>query len=139
VEFRAFGLPFDRLVSRFEEAFELARRLLAGEQADGFARLAARIPPGVERSACVLVEVDGGAGERRREPGAPPVELPRLPAHLRELAAAGADEAILVVDPITEGSPTCWPEPQLSGTRGSGPSRRRGPRASGRGSARAAT
>ena len=27
-----------------------------------------------------------------------------LAAHLRELAAAGADEAILVVSPITEGS-----------------------------------
>jgi probable F420-dependent oxidoreductase len=32
VEFRAFGLPFDRRVSRFEEAFEIIRRLLAGER-----------------------------------------------------------------------------------------------------------
>jgi alkanesulfonate monooxygenase SsuD/methylene tetrahydromethanopterin reductase-like flavin-dependent oxidoreductase (luciferase family) len=158
-EFRAFGLPFDRLVSRFEEAFELVRRLLAGERvtfegtfhrlddavllprpsrrvplmvgatgrrmlaialphveawntwyvpygnsAEGFARLAAGIRGGVERSACVLVAVDGGGGERPHEPEAPPVELPRLPAHLRELADAGADEAILVVDPITEAS-----------------------------------
>jgi len=31
-EFRAFGLPFDRRVSRFEEAFEIIRRLLAGER-----------------------------------------------------------------------------------------------------------
>jgi alkanesulfonate monooxygenase SsuD/methylene tetrahydromethanopterin reductase-like flavin-dependent oxidoreductase (luciferase family) len=31
-EFRAFGLPFERLVSRFEEAFEIVRRLLAGER-----------------------------------------------------------------------------------------------------------
>jgi alkanesulfonate monooxygenase SsuD/methylene tetrahydromethanopterin reductase-like flavin-dependent oxidoreductase (luciferase family) len=31
VEFRAFGLPFDHLVSRFEEAFTIVRRLLAGE------------------------------------------------------------------------------------------------------------
>src|SRR5262245_46165122 len=30
-EFRAFGFPFDRLVSRFEESFEIVRRLLAGE------------------------------------------------------------------------------------------------------------
>jgi alkanesulfonate monooxygenase SsuD/methylene tetrahydromethanopterin reductase-like flavin-dependent oxidoreductase (luciferase family) len=30
-EFRAFGLPFDHLVSRFEEGFEIVRRLLAGE------------------------------------------------------------------------------------------------------------
>src|SRR4051794_39763587 len=31
VEFRAFGFPLDRRVSRFEEAFEIVRRLLAGE------------------------------------------------------------------------------------------------------------
>ncbi|HEU4973866.1 MAG TPA: LLM class flavin-dependent oxidoreductase [Baekduia sp.] len=31
-EFAAFGLPFDRPVSRFEEAFDLVRRLLAGER-----------------------------------------------------------------------------------------------------------
>jgi len=31
-EFRAFGLPFDRRASRFEEAFEIVRRLLAGER-----------------------------------------------------------------------------------------------------------
>jgi alkanesulfonate monooxygenase SsuD/methylene tetrahydromethanopterin reductase-like flavin-dependent oxidoreductase (luciferase family) len=32
VEFRAFGIPYDRRVSRFEEAFEIVRRLLAGER-----------------------------------------------------------------------------------------------------------
>ncbi|MGH7539881.1 MAG: LLM class flavin-dependent oxidoreductase, partial [Gemmatimonadota bacterium] len=31
-EFEAFGLPFDHRVSRFEEAFEIVRRLLAGER-----------------------------------------------------------------------------------------------------------
>jgi probable F420-dependent oxidoreductase len=31
-EFRAFGLPFDRRVDRFEEAFGVVRRLLAGER-----------------------------------------------------------------------------------------------------------
>ena len=31
-EFRAFGLPFDRRGSRFEEAFGIVRRLLAGER-----------------------------------------------------------------------------------------------------------
>src|SRR4051794_27537281 len=31
-EFRAFGLPFDHRVARFEEAFEIIRRLLAGER-----------------------------------------------------------------------------------------------------------
>lgn len=31
-EFRAFGIPFDRRASRFEEAFEIVRRLLGGER-----------------------------------------------------------------------------------------------------------
>src|SRR5215210_7124437 len=31
-EFRAFGLPYDHRVSRFEESFEIIRRLLAGER-----------------------------------------------------------------------------------------------------------
>jgi probable F420-dependent oxidoreductase len=163
-EFRAFGLPFDRHVSRFEEAFTIVRRLLAGERvsfdgtfhsvhdalllppparvpklmvgankprmlaialphvdawntwfthygntADGFARhnaeitaaaeRAGRDPATLERSACVLVEVDG-AGERPRD--VPAVPAAELPAHLRALADAGADEAILVLDPINE-------------------------------------
>ncbi len=33
-EYRAFGLPFDRRVDRFEEAFGIVRRLLAGETVD---------------------------------------------------------------------------------------------------------
>jgi alkanesulfonate monooxygenase SsuD/methylene tetrahydromethanopterin reductase-like flavin-dependent oxidoreductase (luciferase family) len=158
-EFRAFGIPLDHLVSRFAEAFEIVRRLLAGERvtfegryhrvadavllpppahrptvmvgangprllsialphadvwntwyspygnsAEGFTRLNAGIEADVQRSACVLVTVDGGAGERRPEPDAPPVESTRLAAHLRALADAGADEAILVLDPITEQS-----------------------------------
>jgi hypothetical protein len=80
--------------------------------ADGFARASAgvdalcrevgRDPREVERSACVLVAVDGGGGERPHD--VPPVEPERLATHLRELADAGADEAILVVDPITEAS-----------------------------------
>ena len=56
----------------------------------------------VERSACVLVAVDGGAGERPHD--VPPVDTAALGAHLHALAAVGADEAVLVVDPITEGS-----------------------------------
>jgi probable F420-dependent oxidoreductase len=31
-DFRAFGLPFDRRASRFEEAFEIVRKLVAGER-----------------------------------------------------------------------------------------------------------
>lgn len=32
VEFRAFGIPFDHRLARFTEAFEIVRRLLAGER-----------------------------------------------------------------------------------------------------------
>jgi probable F420-dependent oxidoreductase len=164
-EFEAFGIPFENHVSRFEEAFEIVRRLLAGERVtfhgrfhdvdgavllpppvrrpklmiganrprmlsialphvdawntwfthygntvEGFAghnaevsaaaERAGRDPAAVERSACVLVEVDGGAGERPRE--TPAVDVVRLRDHLRGLADAGADEAVLVLDPITE-------------------------------------
>src|SRR5206468_11425408 len=31
-EFGAFGIPFDHRVSRFEESFEIVRRMLAGER-----------------------------------------------------------------------------------------------------------
>jgi alkanesulfonate monooxygenase SsuD/methylene tetrahydromethanopterin reductase-like flavin-dependent oxidoreductase (luciferase family) len=165
-EFEAFGIPFDHHVSRFEEAFEIVRRLLAGERVtfrgrfhdvedavllppplrrpklmvgankprmleitlphvdswntwyarygntvEGFANENAgvsetaervgRDPAEIERSACVLVEVER-AEERPRDVEAVPAD--RLRDHLRGLADAGADEAILVVDPITESS-----------------------------------
>jgi alkanesulfonate monooxygenase SsuD/methylene tetrahydromethanopterin reductase-like flavin-dependent oxidoreductase (luciferase family) len=158
-EFRAFGIPFDYRVARFEEAFEIVRRLLAGERVtargrfheakdaillpppsrrvplmvgttgprvmattgphldwwncwyswygnrlDGFAELSARFPGSFSRSACVLVTVDGGTGERPEEDGAPPVDAGDLRRHLDALAKAGADEAILVLDPIDERS-----------------------------------
>ena len=167
-EFRAFGLPFDRHVSRFEEAFTIVRRLLDGERvtfggvyhdvtdavllppprrrpklmiganrprmlaialphvdawntwfthygntAEGFARhnaeidaaadRAGRDPAEIERSACVFVRADGDA-ERTNTDGAAPVPLEQLAAHLEALDQAGADEAILVLDPITESS-----------------------------------
>jgi alkanesulfonate monooxygenase SsuD/methylene tetrahydromethanopterin reductase-like flavin-dependent oxidoreductase (luciferase family) len=83
-----------------------------GNTADGFAEANEKVtavcervgrdPREVERSACVFVAIDGGVGERPHD--VPPVEPEALPAHLRSLAAAGADEAILVVDPIAEGS-----------------------------------
>jgi alkanesulfonate monooxygenase SsuD/methylene tetrahydromethanopterin reductase-like flavin-dependent oxidoreductase (luciferase family) len=165
VEFRAFGFPYDRLVSRFEESFEIVRRLLAGERVtfrgryhevddaillppplrrprlmiganrprmlaialphvdawntwythygntvEGFAahnaeisaaaERAGRDPETLERSACVFVAVDGGRGERPHD--VPPVASARMSEHLAGLAEAGADEAILVLDPITE-------------------------------------
>ncbi|HTE63480.1 MAG TPA: LLM class flavin-dependent oxidoreductase [Solirubrobacteraceae bacterium] len=168
-EFAAFGIPYDRRVSRFEEAFAIVRGLLAGERvtvagrhwraddaillppparrtplmigsngprvlgialphvdawntwytdfgnsADGFAALNERIsaaadevgraPEEVERSACVHVVLDRAAADRPIE--APPLEgtPEQIAARLRELAEAGADEAILVVSPITERS-----------------------------------
>jgi alkanesulfonate monooxygenase SsuD/methylene tetrahydromethanopterin reductase-like flavin-dependent oxidoreductase (luciferase family) len=166
-EFEAFGLPFDGRTSRFEEAFDIVRRLLDGgrvtvaaefntlvdavllpaptrrpplmvggegprllaatlphvdwwntwfdrfgNRADGFADLNRRIdeacerserdPREVKRSACLLVEVGGGAGERRAQPEALPLTVADLPSELDALAQAGADEAILVLDPITE-------------------------------------
>jgi probable F420-dependent oxidoreductase len=168
VEFRAFGIPFDHRVSRFEESFEIVRRLLAGErvtfagrfhQVDdavlhptpsrrpplvigsngermlrialphvdgwntwyeaygntpaGFAALNVRIDEAVieadrdlssvARSACVFIVFDRSAPERPIEEGTEPVEGPveRIAEHLVALAEAGADEAILVVSPIT--------------------------------------
>jgi probable F420-dependent oxidoreductase len=167
-EFRAFGVPFDRRVARFAEAFEVVRRLLGGEhvtfagrfhevddavllppprrrpplmigtrgrrlleltlpyvdawntwydwygntpegfternrEIDAIARSVGREPSEIGRSACVFVVVDRVAGERPVDDAAPPVERD-LAEHLRRLAHAGADEAILVVDPINESS-----------------------------------
>ena len=58
------------------------------------------------RSACVLVVLDRERGERPIEDGAPPVEggPAEVAPRLRDLAEAGADEAILVVSPISEES-----------------------------------
>jgi alkanesulfonate monooxygenase SsuD/methylene tetrahydromethanopterin reductase-like flavin-dependent oxidoreductase (luciferase family) len=170
-EFRAFGVPYDQRVSRFEESFEIVRRLLSGERVThtgrfhrvedavllppparrpplmigsngsrmlaitlphvdawntwydaygntpaGFAALNRRIddatakagrdPAAIARSACVFVLLDPSVSERPIEDHAPPVEGPaeRIAAHLYDLAEAGADEAILIVSPITERS-----------------------------------
>jgi alkanesulfonate monooxygenase SsuD/methylene tetrahydromethanopterin reductase-like flavin-dependent oxidoreductase (luciferase family) len=170
-EFRAFGIPYDHRVARFEEAFTIIRTLVAGERAtlagrwwqaddavllppparrmpivigsngprmlgialphvdgwntwwdgygntvDGFAELNARIDGAarsagreadeIDRSACVLVAVGAGLGERRPADGIRPVagDVHALAPHLRGLGEAGADEAILVLDPITEAS-----------------------------------
>jgi alkanesulfonate monooxygenase SsuD/methylene tetrahydromethanopterin reductase-like flavin-dependent oxidoreductase (luciferase family) len=169
-EYRAFGLPYDHRVSRFEESFEIVRRLLGGERVtlggrfwkaedavllprppgriplmvgsngermlaatlpyvdrwntwyagygnavEGFGELNGRItsaaeragrdPETVERSACVLVEIDPEAVRRpHTDEGVEPVPPDGLGAHLNALAEAGADEAILVLRPITEAS-----------------------------------
>jgi probable F420-dependent oxidoreductase len=166
-EFHAFGFPFDRTVSRFEESFEIVRRLLGGEHVtfqgefhtvddavllpppartvpimvgsngarmlgialrhvdawntwyssygntpEGFANLrsdvdaacvrAGRDPGELVHSACVLVRVGGAVSERPHD--VPPVVATDLVPHLRLLAEAGGDEAILVLDPIDERS-----------------------------------
>jgi alkanesulfonate monooxygenase SsuD/methylene tetrahydromethanopterin reductase-like flavin-dependent oxidoreductase (luciferase family) len=168
VEFRAFGLPFDHLVSRFEEAFTIVRQLLAGEHVtfhgryhqvddavllplpptapklmlganaprmlsiglphvaswntwfsrygntvegfaaenagiDAAAARAGRDPATLERSACVFVSVES-AGVRQNDEDIEPVPAEKLAAHLLALEQAGADEAILVADPISEAS-----------------------------------
>jgi probable F420-dependent oxidoreductase len=60
----------------------------------------------IERSACVLVVLDRSTAERPLPEGLSPLEgsSDRIAEGLRQLAEAGADEAILVVDPITERS-----------------------------------
>jgi len=157
-EFRAFGIPFEYKVARFEEAFTIIRRLLAGERVSfsgrfyqmdeavllpapkrqvpllvgtsgprvlaasspyidywncwyawygntpaGFAKLSATFEGTFRRSACVLVTV-GNGGERPSDPGSPPVDAAALGEHLSKLDAAGADDVILVLDPINERS-----------------------------------
>jgi len=171
-EYAAFGLPYDHRVSRFEEAFEIIRRTLAGERVtaagqfwsaddlvvlplpdrpvplmigsngprmlamtlphvdrwntwydrygntvEGFAELnafvteqaelAGRDPGTLYRSTAVLVELDPDAARRphsdiRKQ--SDPVSPDGLAAHLAALAEAGADEAILILRPITEQS-----------------------------------
>ena len=73
---------------------------------DEAARAAGRDPSQIERSACALVVLDRAAGERPIPDGMPPGEgsPDEIAAHLRDLAEAGADEAILVVSPIDERS-----------------------------------
>lgn len=170
-EFRAFGIPYDDRVGRFEEAFNIVRRLLDGEHVtergrfwqvedavllpvpsrrptmmvgssgervlgmtlphvdawntwydlygntpEGFERENAKItsaaegagrtPREIERSACVLVLVDPASDERPRSDDHPALEgsMATIAEGLCDLAEAGADEAIVVANPITERS-----------------------------------
>ena len=87
-----------------------------GNTPEGFATLNDRVtrlagevgrPEGeVARSACALVTLDRDAGERPIDEGVVPIEgsEARIAERLRALADAGADEVILVLSPITEGS-----------------------------------
>ena len=169
-EFDAFGIPYDHRASRFEESFEIVRRLLDGERVtfegryqrvhdavllprparrppmmvgstgdrvlaatlphvdtwntwfdwygntpegfeiklreiDAACERAGRDPSSIERSACVLVRL-GDEHEREDVEGVTPLEgsPEEIGAGLRAMAEAGADELILVLDPITEAS-----------------------------------
>jgi alkanesulfonate monooxygenase SsuD/methylene tetrahydromethanopterin reductase-like flavin-dependent oxidoreductase (luciferase family) len=70
------------------------------------AERARRDPAEVVRSACVLVVLDRDATDRPREGGVTPLEgsMDRVAGGLRDMAEAAADEAILVLNPITERS-----------------------------------
>src|SRR5207342_757653 len=85
-----------------------------GNRPDGFPALnervdqacarAGRDPGTLVRSVCLLVEVEGGRGERRSDAMSPPIRDDQLAQMLGEFAEAGVDEAILVLDPINEHS-----------------------------------
>jgi alkanesulfonate monooxygenase SsuD/methylene tetrahydromethanopterin reductase-like flavin-dependent oxidoreductase (luciferase family) len=89
---------------------------LFGNTPDGFAQESKKVdtvaervgrPPGeIERSACVLVVLDRTSAERPAPDGFAAVggSPDVVAAELRAFADAGAHEAILVVDPITERS-----------------------------------
>ena len=73
---------------------------------DQAAAHAGRAPEEIERSACVRVVLDRATAERPIGDDIPPLEgsMQQIAAGLREMSAAGADETILVVTPITEDS-----------------------------------
>ena len=73
---------------------------------DAACERAGRDPGTLERSACVLVQLGGGAAERSPEPGVVPLRGSgdEIAAGLDAMATAGADEVIVVCDPITEAS-----------------------------------
>ncbi len=89
---------------------------LYGNTPEGFAAESAKVtaaaeragrdPAEIERSACCLVVLDRSANERAIPEGCPPLEgsVEAIADGLRSMAEAGADEAILVVSPITERS-----------------------------------
>jgi probable F420-dependent oxidoreductase len=65
VEFDAFGLPFDHLASRFEESFEIVRRLVSGDRVTLHGRFfsvddAVLLPPPAHRPTLMI----GSSGER---------------------------------------------------------------------------
>jgi alkanesulfonate monooxygenase SsuD/methylene tetrahydromethanopterin reductase-like flavin-dependent oxidoreductase (luciferase family) len=96
----AWNIWFD-LYGNTPQGFVTANRAI-----DEAAERAGRDPGAIARSACVLVVLDRTAGERPVPEGVTPLEgsAEAIAASLGDLARAGADEAILVVSPITERS-----------------------------------
>ena len=80
--------------------------MTANRAVDEAAERAGRDPAAMARSACVLVVLDRTAGERLVPRGVTPLggSAEAIAAGLGDLAHAGAEEAILVVSPITERS-----------------------------------
>ena len=168
-DYDAFGLPYEKRISRFEEAFAIIAPLVRGERVtytgeyfsvddavllptplspiplmigsngprmlsitlrdvtswntwydsygNSSARLAAlnaeisaaalavgRDPRTLRRSACVLVRTDLSSTERPLGAELPPVQggAAEIVRHLATFAAAGADEIIVIANPINE-------------------------------------
>jgi len=85
-----------------------------GNTPEGFAEQSARVtqfahdvgrdPTTVARTATVFVSVEGNGSERPHANLAPIVGSQAIAEQLKEFGDAGVDEAILVVNPITEAS-----------------------------------
>ncbi len=89
-----------------------------GNSPEGFAALNARVtdaaeragrpPDEVTRSACVFVALDGASNDRPYDKPAPAVtgSMAEIAEHVSAIFAAGADEVIIVVNPIAEATIT---------------------------------
>jgi alkanesulfonate monooxygenase SsuD/methylene tetrahydromethanopterin reductase-like flavin-dependent oxidoreductase (luciferase family) len=75
-DFNAFGLPFDHLASRFEESFEIIRRLIAGERVTYQGRFSsvddAVLPPRPSRRPPLMI---GSTGPRVLRVALPHVDV----------------------------------------------------------------
>ena len=90
---------YDRYGNTIEGFAELNARVTAAAERAG------RDPAQIGRSTAVLVELDPDAVKRpHSDTRSRPIPLDGIPAHLSALAEAGADEAILILRPITEES-----------------------------------
>jgi probable F420-dependent oxidoreductase len=102
------ALPHVQAWNTWFDAFGNAPEGFAAANANvtAIARRVGRDPAEIRRSACTLVVLDRAERGRRIPEDLPPAEGPpeRIAGHLRALADAGADEAVIVVHPIAERS-----------------------------------